>query len=143
MEIRAFLSRNASRVLGLTRVAFGLMFIQHGAQKLFAVLGREEPVATFSQFWFAGVLEFFGGILVALGAFTRPVAFILSGEMAWAYFQVHAPQGAFPIQNGGELAVLYCWFFFFLLFNGGGAWSVDALLAGKRSETEQPAERVV
>lgn len=118
----------SSRVLALTRAVFGLMFMQHGAQKLFAVLGREEAVEAFTQIWFAGVLEFFGGLLVAAGLLTRPVAFVLSGLMAWAYFQVHVGQAFFPIANGGELAVLFCWFFFFLAFAGAPVWSVDALL---------------
>lgn len=121
-------SPHAPRVLSLARIVFGLNFMQHGAQKLFAVLGRDEAVQTFSQLWFAGVLEFFGGLLVAVGLFTRPVAFVLSGLMAWAYFQVHIGQAFFPIENGGELAMLFCWFFLFLAFAGGGSWSVDALL---------------
>ena len=122
----------SSRVLALTRGVFGLMFMQHGAQKLFAVLGREQAAEAFSQIWFAGLLEFFGGILVVLGIFTRPVAFVLSGLMAWAYFQVHVGQAFFPIANGGELAVLYCWFFFFLAFAGAPVWSVDAVIQGRR-----------
>ena len=121
-----------ARVLSLTRAVFGLMFMQHGAQKLFAVLGREEAVQAFSQIWFAGVLEFFGGLLVTVGLFTRPVAFVLSGLMAWAYFQVHVGRAFFPIANGGELAVLFCWFFLFLSFAGGSVWSVDALLRRRR-----------
>jgi putative oxidoreductase len=122
----------ATRVRGLTRIAFGLMFMQHGAQKLFAVLGREEAVAAFSQAWFAGVLEFFGGLLIVVGLATRPVAFLLSGLMAWAYFQVHVGRAFFPIENGGELAVLFCWFFFYLAFAGAGGWSVDGALARRR-----------
>lgn len=123
----------ATRVLGLARIVFGLMFMQHGAQKLFAVLGREEAAAAFSQIWFAGVLEFFGGLLVVVGLFTRPVAFLLSGLMAVAYFQRHVSRAFFPIENGGELAVLFCWFFFYLVFAGAGQWSLDAALAGRRS----------
>jgi putative oxidoreductase len=121
------------RVLALTRIVFGLMFMQHGAQKLFAVLGREEAAQAFTQMWFAGVLEFFGGLLVAVGLFTRPVAFVLSGLMAWAYFQVHVGRAFFPIANGGELAVLFCWFFLFLSFAGAPAWSVDAILRRRRT----------
>ena len=128
MQSLTYASPHAPRVLSLTRAVFGLAFMQHGAQKLFAVLGREEAVTAFSQLWFAGVLEFFGGLLVAVGFFTRPVAFVLSGLMAWAYFQVHIGQAFFPIENGGELAMLFCWFFLFLAFAGGGSWSVDALL---------------
>lgn len=122
----------APRILGLVRIVFGLMFMQHGAQKLFGVLGREEAVPFLSQPWFAGVLEFFGGGMIVLGLLTRPVAFLLSGLMAWAYFQVHLSRAFFPIQNGGELAVLFCWFFFYLAFAGPGGWSVDAALARRR-----------
>jgi len=96
MQSLTYASPHAPRVLSLTRAVFGLAFMQHGAQKLFAVLGREEAVTAFSQLWFAGVLEFFGGLLVAVGFFTRPVAFVLSGLMAWAYFQVHIGQAFFP-----------------------------------------------
>ena len=123
----------ASRVLGLARIVFGLMFMQHGAQKLFAVLGGEEVATAFSQIWFAGVLEFFGGLMIVLGFFTRPVAFVLSGLMAVAYFQAHVSRAFFPIENGGELAVLFCWFFFSLVFAGAGGWSLDGVLARRRT----------
>ncbi len=134
-------SPSATRVLGLARIVFGLMFMQHGAQKLFAVLGREEAAAAFSQIWFAGVLEFFGGLMIVLGLFTRPVAFLLSGLMAVAYFQAHVGRAFFPIENGGELAVLFCWFFFYLVFAGAGGLSVDAVLAGRRGRivAEKPS----
>lgn len=119
--------------LNAMRVVFGLMFMQHGAQKLFAVFGREEAVALFSQMGLAGVLEFFGGALIVVGFLTRPVAFVLAGQMAWAYFQAHAPRGWVPIVNRGELAVLYCWAFLFFAANGGGRFSVDGWLARRRS----------
>lgn len=122
-------SPSATRVLGLARVVFGLMFMQHGAQKLFAVLGRAEAAAPWSQLWFAGVLEFFGGAMIVVGLFTRPVALVLSGLMAWAYFQVHAGRAFFPVENGGEPAVLFCWFFLYLAFAGAGGWSVDGARA--------------
>jgi putative oxidoreductase len=80
------------------------------------------------------VLEFFGGLLILLGLFTRPVAFILSGLMAVGYFMVHAPQGFWPLQNKGELAVIYCWLFLFLSVAGGGAWSLDRLFRRSRKE---------
>jgi putative oxidoreductase len=111
--------------LNVARIVFGLGFMQHGAQKLFALLGREETVAFLSRLWFAGVLEFWGGLLIVVGLFTRPVALVLALEMVVAYFWVHFPQGLAPIQNGGELAVLYGTFFFFLAANGGGAFSLD------------------
>ena len=81
----------------------------------------------FSQFWFAGVLEVFGGALIVLGLFTRPVAFLLAGEMAVAYFQAHFPQSFWPILNGGESPVLFCFIFLYLFAVGAGPWSVDAL----------------
>ena len=123
--------------LNAMRIVFGLMFMQHGAQKLFAMFGREEAVALFSQMGLAGVLEFFGGGLIVLGLLTRPVAFVLAGQMAWAYFQAHLPQGWVPIMNRGELAVLYCWAFLFLAAHGGGSFSLDGLLA-KRKGGEAP-----
>ncbi len=118
--------------LNLARIVFGLMFMQHGAQKLFAVLGREEVAEFLTRTWFAGVLEFWGGLLIVLGLFTRPVAFLLAGQMAFAYFIAHFGRGFFPIQNGGELAVLYCFFYLFIAANGGGAFSLDGLIAGRK-----------
>ncbi len=115
--------------LNAFRIVFGLMFMQHGAQKLFAAFGRDEAVQLFSQMGLAGFLEFFGGLLVVAGLATRPVAFVLAGEMAWAYFQAHLPRGWVPIMNGGELSVLYCFAFLWMAFHGGGGFSVDGLLA--------------
>lgn len=108
------------------RVAAGLAFAQHGAQKLFGLLGG-RAVELASQRGLAGIIEFVGGIMIALGLFTTPVAFIASGEMAWAYFQSHAPRGAWPIQNGGEPAVLYCFIFLYLSALGSGKLSIDAV----------------
>jgi len=117
----------------LLRVVSGLLFLQAGGMKLFdwfggvpAEFGGHPPVM--SQTWIGGVLEFYGGVAILLGLFTRPVAFILSGEMAVAYFQFHQPGGMWPIQNHGEPAVLLC--FIFLLFAAHGAeeWSLDALI---------------
>ena len=110
----------------LLRVIAGLAFAQHGAQKLFGVLGG-QAVSLATQRGLAGIIEFVGGIMIALGLFTGPVAFIASGEMAWAYFQSHAPRGLWPIQNGGELAVLYCFIFLYLSAVGSGKLSVDAI----------------
>ena len=115
------------RVLSILRIVAGLMFMEHGLSKLF----NFPPGAMHPSFpallWFAGVLECFGGALVALGLLTRPVAFLLSGEMAIGYFMFHAPKSLFPLINGGDAAVLYCFVFLYLAFAGGGAWSLDRL----------------
>ena len=89
-------------------------------------------VELFSQMGVAGVLEVFGGMLIVLGLFTRPVAFIRAGQMAVAYFQFHAPQAFFPTTNGGIPAIMYCFFFLYLVFAGAGEWSVDAAIARSR-----------
>ena len=120
------LGRFAPYFYVLLRVAAGLAFAQHGAQKLFGLLGG-TAVELLSQRGLAGIIEFVGGIMIALGLLTSPVAFIASGEMAWAYFQAHAPRGTFPIQNGGELAVLYCFIFLYLSAVGSGKLSIDAI----------------
>ena len=129
------------RLLSVMRIVVSILFMEHGAQKLFGFLSNQpfHSFAPFSLMWIAGVLEFFGGALLLLGLFTRPVAFILSGEMAVAYFMAHAPHGFWPLQNRGELAVLYCFVFLFLVFAGGGSWSLDSLrthLAGKTKPQE-------
>jgi putative oxidoreductase len=110
----------------LLRIAAGLAFAEHGAQKLFGVLGG-RAVSLLTQYGLAGIIEFVGGILIALGLFTSPVAFVASGQMAWAYFQQHAPRGWWPIQNGGELAVLYCFIFLYISAVGSGKLSIDAI----------------
>ncbi|HEX6749573.1 MAG TPA: DoxX family protein [Longimicrobium sp.] len=133
-----FMSRYEEITLALLRVVAGLMLAQHGAQKLLGVLAPPDQPAraieAFSRSWFAGVLELVLGPLLALGLATRVVAFILSGEMAFAYFLVHAKQGFWPILNRGELAALYCFVFFYLSARGGGRYSLDAVLARRRGE---------
>lgn len=114
-----------SRTLSLLRVMTGLLFMQHGLSKLFGFPSAAIHPAFGTLLWYAGVLECFGGALVALGLLTRPVAFLLSGEMAIAYFRVHASRSFFPILNGGEAAVLYCFVFLLLAAAGGGEWSLD------------------
>ena len=117
------------RILSVMRIIVGFLLIAHGAQKLFGFLappGMPGP-ALLSQIGIGGLLEFFGGGLLLIGLFTRPVSFILSGMMAVAYFQMHAPGGFWPLQNKGELAVLYCFVFLFISVAGGGEWSVDRL----------------
>ncbi len=117
------------RLLSILRIVTAFLFMQHGAQKLFGVLvvPSKTAVELFSLMGLAGVLEFFGGLLILLGLFTRPVAFILSGQMAVAYFMAHAPKGFWPVVNKGELAALYCFLFLYLLAAGGGPWSLDYL----------------
>jgi putative oxidoreductase len=118
--------------LNLLRIGAALAFMQHGAQKLFGLLGAEGSVTFATQLWLAGTLEFWGGLLILVGLFTRPVAFILAAEMAWAYLQSHLPRGFFPVVNGGELAVLFCLIYLFLASNGGGAFSLDGLIEARR-----------
>jgi putative oxidoreductase len=127
----------------LLRVGAGLLFMQHGVQKLFGLLADPSrpwtgPPPEFSQMWFAGVLETFGGLLIVLGLFTRPVAFILAGEMAVAYFQAHAPRGFWPLRNGGEPTVLYSLVFLYLFATGAGPFSLDAVLRRRRESGGLP-----
>lgn len=129
-DISSICSKAPPYLLGVLRIVTAFLFLAHGSQKLFdfpAPFSMGE-VAPFSLIWFAAVLEFFGGLLVLIGLFTRPVAFILSGLMAFAYFMAHAPQGFWPLLNGGELAALYSFVFLYLAAAGGGRWSVDGLL---------------
>jgi putative oxidoreductase len=114
------------RLLSILRIVAAFLFMQHGAQKLFGFLATRPSPERFSQAWIGGVLEFFGGLLLLFGIFSRPVAFILSGMMAVAYFQVHSPRGFWTIQTGGELAALYCFVFLYLSAAGGGPWSLDS-----------------
>ena len=109
----------------------GFLFLEHGASKLLGFppsgMPSHGPLQLFSMIGFSGILEFVGGILLVIGLFTRFTAFILSGEMAVAYFMVHAHNGFFPMVNKGELAVLYCFVFLYLAAAGGGPWSLDRL----------------
>lgn len=122
----------------LLRVGAGLLFLQHGLQKLFGMLGGAGPdggtVPLASMFGVAGILEFAGGILLVLGFFTRPVAFVLAIEMIAAFFIAHAPRGGAPVQNGGELPLLYALIFFFLVGFGAGPLSVDDARRGARRD---------
>ncbi len=128
------LGKFSPQIYALLRIVAGLLFAQHGAQKLFAVLGREEAVQLASRMGLAGAIEFFGGLLIAFGLFAGLAAFIASGEMAAAYFIAHAPRGLFPIQNEGELAMLYCFLFLYIAARGSGAWSIDGALGKSRKQ---------
>lgn len=132
-----FMARYTESTLALLRVVSGLMLAQHGVQKMFGLLlppdRPAQPFELLSQRGLAGVLEVAGGTLLAIGLFTRPVAFVLSGLMAFAYFLSHAPDGFWPILNRGELAALYCFVFFYFSAHGGGPYSVDGILSRRRS----------
>ena len=114
----------------LVRVVIGLLFACHGAQKLFGVLGGTSQVGH-TKMMIAGIIEFGGGLLIAFGLFARIAAFTACGEMALAYFTVHAPHSFWPIINKGELAVAYCFFFLFVVAHGAGPYSLDRLLRRK------------
>lgn len=114
------------RMLSVLRFMTGLLFLEHGTGKIFGFPSSEHAAQTLlSLMGFQGVLELVGGFLILIGLFTRPVAFILAGNMAVAYFMAHAPQSFFPTINGGQLAILFCFVFLYLAFAGGGEWSVD------------------
>ena len=114
------------RLLSVLRIVAAFLFVEHGMQKWLGLpIPRPTPTALWSLSGFAGLLELVGGALLLLGLFTRPVAFLLSGLMAFAYFIAHAPQDFWPIVNRGELAVLYCFVFLYLSAAGGGSWSID------------------
>jgi len=122
--MKPVLGRLSEPAYALLRIVAGLLFALHGAQKLFGAFGGQQ-VPMMSQFWFAGVIELVGGLMIAIGLLTSIAAFIASGEMAVAYFQAHAPKGWNPLANGGELAVLFCFIFLYIAARGGGRWSAD------------------
>lgn len=117
----------APRVLSILRIVTALIFMAHGTAKLLGFPASDMSPAAFSLGWIAGVLELFGGALLVIGLFTRPVAFVLSGLMAAAYFIAHAPQSFYPVLNGGDAAILYCFVFLYFVLAGPGPWSVDAM----------------
>jgi len=124
-----------SRMLSVFRIVAGVIFMTAGTMKLFGYPPSPVPIPPFdptTQLGIAAILEVFGGAAIVLGLFTRPVAFVLAGEMAVAYFQFHAPGSLFPTVNNGIPAVLYCFLFLYLMLAGGGVWSVDALIAHSR-----------
>jgi len=125
--IRQTATQCAPYVLSILRIVAAMLFLEHGTSRMF---GFPSPLPTpsfLSLYWFAGGLELFGGAILLLGLFSRPIAFVLSGEMAFAYFLSHAPRSFFPILNGGDAAILYCFVFFYIAFAGAGPLSLDAL----------------
>jgi len=124
----------APKALSVLRIVTGLLFLEHGTQKLLGFPPSEHAFPPlFSLMGIQGALELVGGFLIVIGLLTRPVAFILAGDMAVAYFMAHAPKSFFPTQNGGQLAILFCFVFLYLVFAGGGEWNVDARIARRRS----------
>ena len=118
----------APRLLSVLRIVAALIFMAHGTQKILGFPESPSPAPdAFTLRWVAGILELVGGALLVLGLFTRPAAFVLSGMMAVAYWMAHAPKSFFPVLNGGDAAILYCFVFLFMVAAGGGAWSLDAL----------------
>lgn len=123
----ALLDRWRPQMLGVLRIMSALLFMAHGTMKHLSFPPSERQTELWSLSGVAGLFELVGGALLALGLFTRPVAFVLSGVMAFAYFIAHAPRSFFPVLNGGDAAILYCFVFLYFVFAGGGAWSLDAL----------------
>ena len=123
-----FIDTWSPRLLAVLRIVTGLLFLEHGTAKLLGLphVAMFDGLQLLSLMGLAGVLELSGGLLIVLGLFTRPVAFILSGQMAVAYFMAHAPQAFLPLVNQGELAVLYCFVFLYLFIAGSGAFSIDS-----------------
>lgn len=129
------LDRYAPYALAALRIVAALIFMEHGTQKLFGFPAPPEKglPSAYSLLWFGAILEFLGGFLVLIGLFTRPVAFVLAGEMAVAYWMFHAPRSFYPILNGGDAAILYCFVFLLLVFTGPGALSIDGRRGGIKS----------
>jgi putative oxidoreductase len=128
-----FLNRHQPHMIAVLRIVTALIFMEHGTQKLFGFPAPSERgmPELISLSGIGGIIEFVGGLFIAVGLFTRPVAFVLSGQMAVAYWMVHAPRNFFPILNGGDTAILYCFVFLLLVFTGPGAWSIDNMLPSR------------
>ena len=134
-------SSYAPAMLSILRIMAALIFLEHGTQKLlgFPPGGPPNPPAAMTLLWFAGMIEMIPGALLALGLYTRTAAFLAAGEMAFAYWIGHAPHGFFPVDNGGDAAILYCFVFLYVLCAGPGPWSLDAMLGrGKAAVSEEP-----
>ena len=131
MPAPTLLTARAPIALSILRIIAGLIFLEHGTQKFLSFPGGDHAaVALDNMGAYAGIIETVAGLLVALGLFTRSAAFIASGTMAVAYWMVHAPQNFFPVNNGGDAAILYCFVFLYLFFAGPGPWSLDAARGG-------------
>ncbi len=130
-------SRLIAKALSVLRIVTALLFLEHGTGKLlgFPMSSMAFP-PPWTLFWMAGVLELVGSLLLLIGLFTRPVAFLLAGEMAIAYWLIHAPQSFFPIINRGEAAILFCFIFLLFAATGPGAWSADESLLKRRDERD-------
>lgn len=130
------IARRSPYALALLRIVSGLIFLEHGTQKFFGFPAGEmagSGLAFDSAGAFAGIIEIVAGALIAIGLFTRPAAFIASGTMAIAYWHVHAPHSFFPVNNGGDAAILFCFIFLYIFFAGPGAWSADDVRNRSRS----------
>ncbi|HEY5060538.1 MAG TPA: DoxX family protein [Gemmatimonadaceae bacterium] len=131
-------------MLSVLRIVAAMLFILHGSQKIFGVPAGSQPHKPFeliTQTGLAGILEFFGGLAIFAGVYTRPIAFVLAGEMAVAYFQVHVPRSFFPVLSGGDTPILFCFIFLFLAVAGAGDWSVDSLIRRSRRNTASQPSR--
>ena len=139
----AFIDRHAPQALSLLRIVAALLLVLHGTSKLFGfppfMMGPPPPVG--SLFWIAGEIETFGGLLVLFGIFTRPAAFILSGEMAVGYWMIHATKGPFPSNNGGDAPILFCFVFLLIAAAGPGPWSIDASRTPRAEDDPRLGER--
>ncbi|MBX6329783.1 MAG: DoxX family protein [Pseudolabrys sp.] len=136
----AELERLSPYVLSIVRIMTALLFFEHGLSKLFGFPAPQPMPAAFTLSWFAGLIELVGGALLTLGMASRLAAFIMSGEMAVGYFISHAPHGFFPILNRGDAAILYCFIFLYIVFAGGGPWSLDAVRGHERAAALKAAE---
>lgn len=126
MQLERRLDAAAPHFLSVLQIMSGLLFLAHGTQKILGFPASENVPPLLSLGGIAGMFELVGGTLLVLGLFTRPAAFLCSGVMAFAYFIAHAPQSFFPVLNGGDAAILYCFVFLYLVFAGAGPWSLDA-----------------